>query len=107
MLEAIEMRAIIVRKHRTLFAFTATNPFGPGIMGWLRHVARNLELASEHGQSVDMVLMLVSDDDGVQRARIFSHHMHAAQGFTTGEAGIDENAGARAGDDCAVSLRTA
>jgi hypothetical protein len=50
-----------------------------------------------------MVGMLVSDDDGRERACIASNRLHPFECFATGDSGIDEDASGRAFDDGSVS----
>jgi hypothetical protein len=46
----------------------------------------------------------VGDEDGVELRGIFAGEGHALEEFAAGEAGVDEDAGAGGGDDCAVAF---
>src|SRR5271156_5278130 len=51
--------------------------------------------------------MLVGDKNRVEGARLFTRGLHALEEFSAGDARIDENPGARAGDNRAVAPGTA
>src|SRR5438045_8700402 len=51
--------------------------------------------------------MLVADDDGRQRRRIFAGKTHAADGFAHRKPRIHQNAGAAAGNDRAIATAAA
>ena len=73
-------------------------------MGHLREVDGDAELAGGDGEAVDVVLMLVGDEDGVEGAGVFSGGLHALEDFSATYAGIDEDACAAAGDNGCVAL---
>ena len=70
----------------------------------LGEVDRNAQFARGHGEAVDVVLVLVGDDDGVQRLRLFAGQLHAPEELAAAQAGIDQDPRAPAGDNCAVAL---
>ena len=47
--------------------------------------------------------MLVGDQNGRERLRVLAERLHALEGFAAGDAGIDQNLGARARDECTIS----
>src|SRR5437868_14314618 len=51
-----------------------------------------------------MVRVLMRDHDRVQRKRVFAQLTNAFEGFATREAGVNEDARARSGDDGTVSF---
>ena len=65
---------------------------------------RNVEPAGKHGEPRDVVLMLVRDEDGVELRGVFPGDGHALEQFAAGEAGVDQNPGAGAGDDGAIAF---
>ena len=74
-------------------------------MGGLGEEDGDAEAAGEDREAGDVVLVLVGDKDGVKfRSGIFAGKRHAAQQLAAGEAGVDQHAGALAGDDGRVSL---
>jgi len=76
----------------------------PGAMGGFGKEDRNIETAGEDRETGDVVLMLVGDQDRVEPRRVFTGNGHALEEFAAGEAGVDQNPGARAGDDGAVAF---
>src|SRR5207245_5562434 len=58
---------------------------------------RNLQLPGKHGQSVDVIRMLVGDKNRGERVRIFAQRLHALEGLTAGNSGVNQNLRARAG----------
>jgi hypothetical protein len=50
-------------------------------MRWFGEVDRNSEAARENAETGDVILMLVGDEDGVERSWIFSRERHAAAKF--------------------------
>ncbi len=73
-------------------------------MGGLGKEDRNLEAAGEDGEPGDVVLMLVGDEDGVELRGVFAGNRHALEEFAAGETRVNQNPGARAGDDGAVAF---
>ena len=76
----------------------------PGAVGGFGQEDRNVEPAREDGEPGDVVLVLVGDEDSVELRWIFPGDGHTLEEFAAGEAGVDQNAGARAGDDGAVAF---
>jgi len=62
------------------------------------------EAAGEDGEAGDVVDVLVCDEDGGEGGRVFAYEGHAAQELPAGEPGIDQDAGAGAGDYGAVAF---
>ena len=67
------------------------------------HVNRNFQLAGQHAQPGNVVRVLMANEDGGQRRRIFAAQAHAANGFASGKPGIHENASTAAGNKRAVA----
>ena len=78
----------------------------PGAVRGLGKVHGNAELAGGDGEAVDVVLMLVGDDDGVQGFRVFAGQRHAAEELAAAQPCVDQDPGAAAGDNGAVALGT-
>ena len=79
-------------------------PAHPGAVGAFSEVYGDAELAGGDGQAADVVRVLMSDDDGVQRFWVFSGQLHAAEELTAAEAGVDQDAGAAPGNDGRVAF---
>ena len=62
-------------------------------MGGPSDVHRDLQLAGERAESVDMVLMFVGDEDSGERGGVFAGKLHALEGLAAGESGVNEDAG--------------
>jgi len=67
------------------------------------HVNRNAKLLGEGAESGDVIGVLVRNDDGGKGMDAFANHLHAAKGFAGGESGIDQDASAGGGDQCAIT----
>ena len=67
------------------------------------HVNRNFQFAGQHAQPSNVIRVLMADEDGGQRRRIFAAQAHAADGFASGKPGIHENASTAAGNKRAVA----
>jgi hypothetical protein len=67
-------------------------------------VNRDAKFAGGDGEAVDVVLVFVGDDDGVEGAGVFFRERHATEEFAAAQAGVDEDARAPAGDNGAVAL---
>ena len=76
----------------------------PGAVGGFGEVDGDAQAAGEDGEAGDVVLVLVGDEDGVERGGIFVGEGHALEQFAAGEAGVDEQAGVGGGDDRGVAL---
>ena len=76
----------------------------PGAVGGFGEEDGDIEAAGEDGQAGDVIDVLVGDEDGVEGGGVFAGEGHAAEEFAAGEAGVDEDAGAGAGDDGAVAF---
>jgi len=79
-------------------------PAHPGAVGAFCEVDRDAQFAGGDGQAGDVVRMLVGDDDGVEGFRVFSDQLHAAEELAAAEAGVDQDAGAAAGDNGRVAF---
>lgn len=79
-------------------------PAQPGAMSSLGEVDGNAEFAGGDGEAADVILVLVGNDDGIERGGIFTGEFHAAEEFSATEASVDEDAGVAARDNCAVAL---
>jgi hypothetical protein len=73
-------------------------------VGGLGEEDGDAEAAGEDCEAGYVVLMLVGDEDGVELRGVFAGEGHALEEFAAGEAGVDEDAGAGGGDDCAVAF---
>ncbi len=78
----------------------------PGAVGGFGEEDGDLEAAGKDGEAGDVVLVLVGDEDGVELCRVFSGERQALEKLAAGEAGVDQDAGAGAGDDGAVAFGT-
>ncbi len=92
-------------------AFARGDLTDPGAMCCFSEINRDAEFTGGDGEAVDVVLMLVGDEDGIERGGIFADLLHAAEEFAAAQACIHEDArlaaGRReAGNDGAVSLGT-
>jgi hypothetical protein len=76
-------------------------------MGHLGEVDGYAQLARENGDSLHVILMLMRNENGIERVGILTRRAQTLQNLAAGETRIDQNAGATGGDDGAVSLRTA
>jgi hypothetical protein len=64
----------------------------------------DVEAASQNGETGDVVLVLVSDEDRVKCGGVFAGNQHALEQFAAGEPGVNQNARPGAGDDGAVAF---
>ena len=71
----------------------------PGTVGRFGEVDGNLQAARQNGEAGDVVLMLVGDQDGVERAGVFAGKSHSLEQFAAREARIDEQTGFGGSDD--------
>src|SRR5262245_38380270 len=101
-----QFKLLDVRQLWLFLELVFSRPTPPGVMGGLGHIDRDLQLAGEHGEAADVVLMLVSDEDAVEPAPVLTGACHALECLFAGESSVDEDAGARAGDHGAVSPRS-
>jgi hypothetical protein len=62
-------------------------------VGGFGEVDGDVELSGEDAEAGDVVLVLVSDDDGVEGGRVFSGEVHASDEFAAGEPGVDQYTG--------------
>ena len=61
-------------------------PAHPGAMRGLSKVNRNAEFARRDGEAVDVVLVLVGDDDGVEGCGVFAGQLHAPEKLAAAQA---------------------
>ncbi len=80
-------------------------PAHPGAVRALSKVHRDAQLTRCNGQAVHVVLVLVGNDDGVERRGLFPGQLHAPKELAATEAGIDEDAGAATGEYRTVAPR--
>ncbi len=64
----------------------------------------NVEPAREDGEPGDVVLVLMGNENRIESRRIFASDGHTLEKFAAREAGVDQYARARAGDDGAIAF---
>ena len=70
----------------------------------LSEIDRDSQLARQHSNALDVVLMLMSDQDGIDSGRIFAGDLHTLEQFAAGKTRIDQYLGPAARDKGAVPL---
>ena len=73
-------------------------------MRGLGKVDGHAQLSRQHGDPLHVVLMFVSDQQGIDGRRIFIRHLQAFEQFPAGEPRIHQDACPAAGHQCAVPL---
>src|SRR5260370_11581389 len=94
--------ALILLELRPLTLLMSNRP-RPGLVRGAGHVDRDAQFLCQRGQSVDMVGMLVGDQNGRERVRVLSQSLHAPESLAAGDAGVDQNFGACARHNGAIS----
>ena len=79
-------------------------PAHPGAVRALGKVHRNAQLARRHGHAVHVVRVLMGNDDGVQRLRLFAGQLHAPEELPAAQPAIHQDARPAPGDNRALPL---
>ena len=98
------MLAALFQPLRVRHLSTRRQPAHPGPVRALSEVNGNPQLARGDGQAADVVLVLVGDQNRVQRGGVFPGQLHAAEKLAATESGIHQDAGTAARHNCAVAL---
>jgi hypothetical protein len=78
-------------------AFFIAQRARPRLVRRARHKHGHAQPLGQRSQPVNVIGVFVSDQDRGKRVRILAQRLHALEGLASGDAGIDQNAGARAG----------